>query len=319
MSALLKIGTRGSPLALAQAEDVKARLLAAHPTLTPDDIDITVIKTTGDKILGQHLMNVGGKGLFTKEIEEALLEGTIDCAVHSSKDMPTQLPHGLILSTFLPREDPRDVFISPKFSSFLDLPNGAIVGTASLRRRAQALRVRPDLKVVTFRGNVQTRLKKLSEGAADATFLALAGLNRLSMTAVVTEKLRLEDFLPAPAQGAVVVEAREGDTRTLDWLAPLHHSDTALAVAAERAFLASIDGSCRTPVAALAARQGDTLLMQAQLLSVNGARSFDVTGSTSATLEEAVNLGLSLGEKIRLDAGQQFFDDLVREVEEEIQ
>jgi hydroxymethylbilane synthase len=304
---------------LAQAEDVKARLLAAHKDLTPDDIGITVIKTTGDKVLGQHLMNLGGKGLFTKEIEDALLEGDIDCAVHSSKDMPTQLPDGLTLSTFLPREDPRDVFISPKFSSFLDLPKAATLGTASLRRRAQALRLRPDLKVVTFRGNVQTRLRKLNEGAADATFLALAGLNRLSMTEVATEKLSLQDFLPAPAQGAVVVEVRDGDTKITQRLSPLHHEDTALAVAAERAFLASIDGSCRTPVAALAARQGDTLLMQVQLLSVDGIHCFEATDSTDATLDHAVNMGGALGEKIRLDAGQQFFDDLIRQVEEEIQ
>lgn len=176
----IKIGTRGSPLALAQANDVKARLIAAHDDLNADNVHIVEIKTTGDRILDRHLMNAGGKGLFTKEIEDALLAREIDCAVHSSKDMPTSLPDGLILSTFLEREDPRDVFMSAKYASFADLPEGATLGTASLRRRAMALRVRPDLKVVTFRGNVQTRMRKLADGEADGTFLALAGLTALA-------------------------------------------------------------------------------------------------------------------------------------------
>ena len=318
MAAKLKIGTRGSPLALAQAEDVRARLVAAHHDLSADAIEIIVIKTSGDRILDRHLMNAGGKGLFTKEIEEALLAGSIDCAVHSSKDMPTALPDGLELSAFLEREDPRDAFISPRFSHFLDLPTGAVVGTASLRRRAQALRLRPDLKIVTFRGNVQTRLRKLEEGEADATFLAIAGLNRLSMAATAAEKLSLEDFLPAPAQGAVTVETRIDDEQTASRLLPLHHADTALAVTAERALLAALDGSCRTPIAAHATRQGNLIIMQAMLLSIDGQTVFEADGSATASKNEAVKLGTELGEQIKADAGSKFFDDLAVQVEAEI-
>jgi len=318
VAAKLKIGTRGSPLALAQAEDVRARLIAAHDDLSADALEIIVIKTSGDRILDRHLMNAGGKGLFTKEIEDALLVGSIDCAVHSSKDMPTALPQGLELSAFLEREDPRDAFISPRFSHFLDLPTGAVVGTASLRRRAQALRLRPDLKIVTFRGNVQSRLRKLEEGEADATFLAVAGLNRLSMASAATEKLSFEDFLPAPAQGAVTVETRSDDERMKSLLVPLHHTDTALAVAAERALLAALDGSCRTPIAAHATRQGNLIIMQAMLLSIDGQAVFEAGGSATASASEATKLGAELGEQIRKDAGPKFFDDLAAQVEAEI-
>lgn len=317
MSAKLKIGTRGSPLALAQAKDVRARLIAAHDDLSMESVEICVIKTSGDRILDRHLMNAGGKGLFTKEIEDELLEGAIDFAVHSSKDMPTALPPGLELSVFLEREDPRDAFISPRFSHFLDLPKNAVVGTASLRRRAQALRLRPDLKIVTFRGNVQTRLRKLGDGEADATFLALAGLNRLSMAETATEKLTLEDFLPAPAQGAVTIESRIGDERMKARLLPLHHDDTALAVAAERALLAGLDGSCRTPIAAHASRKGDTIIMQAMLLSLDGQTVFQANGTASASLDEAKLLGADLGGKIRADAGPAFFKELTEQVESE--
>lgn len=314
----IKIGTRGSPLALAQANDVKARLLKAHDSLSEEQIEIVVIKTSGDRILDKHLMTAGGKGLFTKEIEEALLDGSIDCAVHSSKDMPTKLPEGLCLTVFLPREDPRDVFISEKFSQFLDLPKGAVLGTASLRRRAQALHLRPDLKVVTFRGNVQTRLRKLGDGEADATFLALAGLNRMDMQSAATEKLSLEEFLPAPAQGAVTVEIRERDDRMRDMLAPLHCSDTELEVTAERAYLAALDGSCRTPIAAYASVDGDQLLMKAQLLSLDGSRIYERNVETEATLEAAVALGHKVGLDIKEEAGQAFFEKLNKEVQEAI-
>ncbi len=314
----IKIGTRGSPLALAQANDVKARLLKAHDGLSEEQIEIVVIKTSGDRILDKHLMTAGGKGLFTKEIEEALLDGSIDCAVHSSKDMPTKLPEGLCLTVFLPREDPRDVFISEKFSHFLDLPKGAILGTASLRRRAQALHLRPDLKVVTFRGNVQTRLRKLGEGEADATFLALAGLNRMDMQSAATEKLSLEEFLPAPAQGAVTVEIRENDGRMRDMLAPLHCSKTELEVVAERAYLAALDGSCRTPIAAHATVDGDHILMKAQLLSLDGSKVFERNAETDATLEAANALGNKVGLDIKAEAGQAFFEKLNKEVQEAI-
>ncbi|MCK0070328.1 hydroxymethylbilane synthase [Kordiimonas laminariae] len=318
MQQSIKIGTRGSPLALAQANDVKARLLKAHDGLSEEQIEIVVIKTSGDRILDKHLMTAGGKGLFTKEIEEALLDGSIDCAVHSSKDMPTELPEGLCLTVFLPREDPRDVFISEKFSHFLDLPKGAILGTASLRRRAQALHLRPDLKVVTFRGNVQTRLRKLGEGEADATFLALAGLNRMDMQSAATEKLSLEEFLPAPAQGAVTVEIRENDDRMRDMLAPLHCSKTELEVIAERAYLAALDGSCRTPIAAHATVDGDHILMKAQLLSLDGSKIFERNAETDATLEAANALGNKVGLDIKAEAGQAFFEKLNKEVQEAI-
>ncbi len=298
---------------------VRDNLVSAHEGLSVADTEIVVIKTSGDRILDRHLMTAGGKGLFTKEIEDALLAEEIDCAVHSSKDMPTRLPGGLELSVFLSREDPRDAFVSHKFSHFLDLPHGAVVGTASLRRRAQALRLRPDLKIVTFRGNVQTRLRKLEEGEADATFLAQAGLNRLDMETVAAEKLTLEDFLPAPAQGAVTVEIRSNDQHMKDMLAPLHDPDTELAVVAERAFLAALDGSCRTPIAAHATRQGNSVMMQAMLLSMDGAIVFDADGSAPATLTDAHELGSTLGEKIRKQAGPQFFADLAALVEAEFQ
>lgn len=319
VTAKLRIGTRGSPLALAQAHMVRDNLVSAHKDLSATDTEIAVIKTSGDRILDRHLMTAGGKGLFTKEIEDALLAGDIDCAVHSSKDMPTKLPDGLELSVFLSREDPRDAFVSHKFSHFLDLPHGAVVGTASLRRRAQALRLRPDLKIVTFRGNVQTRLRKLEEGEADATFLAQAGLNRLDMETAAAEKLTLEDFLPAPAQGAVTVEIRSNDQQMKDRLAPLHDPDTELAVVAERAFLAALDGSCRTPIAAHATRQGNSVMMQAMLLSMDGAIVFDADGTAPATLKDAHKLGTTLGGEIREQAGPQFFADLAALVEAEFQ
>ncbi|WP_262693271.1 hydroxymethylbilane synthase [Kordiimonas aquimaris] len=319
MKKKLRIGTRGSPLALAQATDVRARLIQAHDSLLADDIEIVVIKTSGDRILDKHLMTAGGKGLFTKEIEEALLAGNIDCAVHSSKDMPTSLPEGLELAVFLEREDPRDAFISQKFPDFMSLPQGAVLGTASLRRRAQALRLRPDLSVVTFRGNVQTRLRKIEDGEADATFLALAGLNRLSMPHVANAKLSLDDFLPAPAQGAVTIEIRSDDTAMANLLAPLHHAATALAVMAERAFLARLDGSCRTPVAAYAALEDGALVMNAMLLSINGQQTFEANGKANTCKEEAVALGLALGDKIKEDAGSAFFETLAREVEAEFE
>ena len=319
MATKLKIGTRGSPLALAQAHMVRDELVAAHSDLTRDAIEIVVIKTSGDRILDRHLMTAGGKGLFTKEIEEALIAGEIDCAVHSSKDMPTALPDGLELSVFLPREDPRDAFISSKFSHFLDLPKGAVVGTASLRRRAQALRLRPDLNIVTFRGNVQTRLRKLEEGEADATFLAQAGLNRLDMESAAQEKLTLEDFLPAPAQGAVTVEVRSDDSAMKERLASLHDQDTALAVVAERAFLAALDGSCRTPIAAHATRRANSVMMQAMLLSLDGSTVFEADGTCATDLQSAHRLGSDLGGQIREEAGPAFFAELAAQVEAEIE
>jgi hydroxymethylbilane synthase len=247
-SPFLRIGTRGSPLALWQAHSVQAALAAAHG-VAPDAIAIEVIRTTGDIIQDRPLSEVGGKGLFTKEIEQALIDGAIDLAVHSTKDMPTALPAGLDLLACLPREDVRDAFISRTAASLADLPLGAVVGTASLRRQAMVKRLRPDVSVVTFRGNVDTRLKKLDDGVVDATLLAFAGLKRLGRTEAATAVLEADQFLPAVGQGAVGIEARTADARTRDLLAAISHGETLAAVATERAFLAVLDGSCRTPIA----------------------------------------------------------------------
>jgi hydroxymethylbilane synthase len=316
---IIKIGTRGSPLALAQAEDVKARLIETHEGLSTDTVEIVVIKTSGDRILDRHLMNAGGKGLFTKEIEDALLGGSIDCAVHSAKDMPTVLPDGLILSAFLPRETINDAFISTRYDSFDALPESAVMGTASLRRRALTLRRRPDLKVMTFRGNVQTRLRKLNDGEADATFLAVAGLNRLGMPETITEKLSLEDFPPAPAQGAVTVETRSEDAGMIALLKPLHSDETALETAAERAFLKALDGSCRTPIAGFARVEAGKLTFKGYLLSLDGAEVFEEVGSSNLNTGDAVALGKTLGENIRDKAGPDFFETLKREIAAEFQ
>ena len=315
----LRIGTRGSPLALAQAHDVKAKLLAAHPAIAADDIEIITIKTTGDRILDRHLMNAGGKGLFTKEIEEALLQGHIDCAVHSSKDMPTSLPEGLVLSTFLPREDVRDAFISVNHQCFDDLPEGATLGTASLRRRALALRQRPDLNIITFRGNVQTRLKKLQDGLADATFLATAGLSRLGMQETISERLEPGLFPPAPAQGTVTVEIREDDERMRGLLAPLHCSRSAMETLAERAFLRALDGSCRTPIAAHTRIDGGKIFFKGYLLSLDGQTMFEEVGEAAAEIGSATALGERLGQAIREKAGLRFFKELQEAINQEIE
>lgn len=308
MQHAIRIGTRGSPLAMVQTRDVKARILAAHDHLTPDDVEIVEISVEGDRVLDKPLLELGGKGLFTREIEEALATGAIDLAVHSTKDMPTKLPAGLALTTFLTREDPRDVMISRDGTSLADLPDEALVGTASLRRRAQLLRLRPGLKVGTFRGNVQTRLRKLSEGQADATMLALAGLNRLGMADVATQVMSTQDFLPAPAQGAVCVEAREDDSHIGDILAPLHDAATTIEITAERAFLAALDGSCRTPIAALARQKDGQVHLTGRLLSLDGRQCFE--RSASAPAADAARLGRDMGLEIRAEAGQPFFDAL---------
>ncbi len=253
----LKIGTRGSALALAQARETRDRLIKAHG-LRQEEIDIVVISTSGDRIQDRPLAEVGGKGLFTLEIEEQLSDGRIDLAVHSSKDMPTFLPGGLHLSIFLEREDPRDAFIGREVKRLLDLPHGAVVGSASLRRQALIRRARPDLKVVNFRGNVETRLRKLGSGDVDATFLAYAGLRRLGLGDVVSELMDVRTFPPAPGQGAITVESRIGDERIDALLAPLNHLPTSTALKCERAFLAGLDGSCRTPIAGLATVSGES-------------------------------------------------------------
>ncbi len=288
---LIRIGTRGSPLALAQAHEVRSRLIAAHG-LEDDAIEIVVIKTTGDAILDRPLSEAGGKGLFTKELEEALFAREIDIAVHSMKDMQTSLPGGLGIVATLPREDVRDAFISLKYRSLDELPEGAVVGTSSLRRQAQIRRLRPDIEVVGFRGNVQTRLKKLADGVADATFLACAGLNRLGLADRVTCAIPVETMLPAVAQGAIGIEARLDDDEAIRIAAPLDDSATAHCVAAERAFLGVLEGSCRTPIAGLARLDGAILNLCGETLSPDGRAH--VSGRLDAAPSEAAALGAAL-------------------------
>jgi hydroxymethylbilane synthase len=312
MAAFMTIGTRGSPLALWQAHHVRARLSEVHG-VPEEDITVEVIKTTGDRILDRPLSQVGGKGLFTKELEEAMMEGRIDIAVHSSKDMATVLPDGLFLSAFLPREDVRDAFISPNGETLSDLPNGATVGTASLRRQALVRRLRPDLNVETFRGNVQTRLRKLGEGEVHATLLALAGLKRLEMEHVASSLLSLEDFPPAIGQGCVCIESREGDDQTTERLAPLDDKDARDALRTERAFLRELDGSCRTPIAGLALPEGDTIRFSGLIASLDGQTIFE--GADKASRADAERLGQETGRAVRALAGEQFMADLAAQMQ----
>jgi hydroxymethylbilane synthase len=302
------IGTRGSPLALWQAEHVRDRLAEHHGT-ERGAADLSIISTSGDRILDAPLANFGGKGLFTKEIDEALLRGDIALAVHSMKDLPTQLPEGLSLSAVLPRADVRDAFLSPVASSLEALPEGSVVGTSSLRRGAQVKRARPDLRVIDFRGNIQTRLRKLSEGIADATLLAKAGLDRLELSDAATSVLPIGHMLPAVAQGAIGVVTREHDAEMRDLLRPLNDAATEIAVSCERAFLAELDGSCRTPIAGLATVDGEAIHFRGLILSPDGAEWHDVemTGSVA----EADALGRRAGEDVRRRAGPAFIDKLV--------
>jgi hydroxymethylbilane synthase len=300
-SPFLRIGTRGSPLALWQAHAVQAALAAAH-NVAPESIAIEIIRTTGDVIQDRPLSEVGGKGLFTKEIEQALIDGAIDLAVHSSKDMPTALPPGLKLTACLPREDVRDAFISCKAASLADLPRGAVVGTASLRRQAMVKRLRPDISVVTFRGNVDTRLKKLDDGAVDATLLAFAGLKRLGRETAATAVLEVDAFLPAVGQGAVGIEARADDVRTLDLLAGINHSETLTAVHTERAFLAVLDGSCRTPIAGHARIIGNNVVFRGMILRPDGSEVHEAEGKGPAENGESLGAGVARALKDRVAA-----------------
>ena len=308
MAEKLRIGTRASPLAMAQAHEVRDRLIKAHAHLAQDDIEIVSMTTKGDQILDRTLAAVGGKGLFTKELEDALLDSRVDLVVHSTKDMPTELPDGLILSAFLPREDIRDVLISREGVGFDDLPEGAVVGTASLRRQALTLHLRPDLKVKPFRGNVQTRLKKLEAGEADATFLAHAGLKRLGLTHVISDIMDIDRFPSAPAQGAITIETRALDKTTVSLVEALDDPATAVCVEAERACLAALDGSCRTPIAAVAHLTGDRLTIAGQILSLDGQICFQA--QQAGNRSDAQALGLAVGAQIRADAGPDFFDQL---------
>jgi hydroxymethylbilane synthase len=300
----IRIGTRGSPLALAQARQVATRLAAAHG-LAPEQCELVIIKTTGDKITDRPLIEAGGKGLFTKELEEALFAGDIDLAVHSMKDMPAILPQGLVISAILEREDPRDAFVSIKYASFDELPSGAAVGTSSPRRQAQALRLRPDLRIVPFRGNVETRLRKLEEGVADATFLACAGLNRLGLSQHITAAMDTDVMLPAVAQGAIGIETRAEDDATVRLVAPLNDAATALCITAERAYLAHLEGSCRTPIAGLAELSGGSLRIRGEILTPNGLQAH--TASRRGNAQEAMRLGEQTAEELLRHAGPDFF------------
>lgn len=301
----LRIGTRGSALALAQAHETRARLMAAH-NLPEEAFEIVVISTSGDRILDRPLAEAGGKGLFTKEIEEALLDNRIDIAVHSSKDMPTQLPDGLELSAFLEREDVRDGFIGRDSPTLEELPHGAVVGSSSLRRQALIRRLRPDIEVVMFRGNVQTRLRKLDEGQVAGTLLANAGLRRLGLSDIITELLPVEKFPPAPGQGAIGIESRIGDERVKALLAPISHAATGAALSCERAFLASLDGSCRTPLAGYAQVEGDRIDFRGMILTPDGGQGYEI--GAEGSVAEAAALGADAGARIREKAGAKFFE-----------
>ena len=305
----LAIGTRGSPLALAQAHETRDRLAAAFD-LPPEAFTIVVIKTTGDDramiAADRPLKEIGNKGLFTREIEAALLSGEIDIAVHSMKDMPTEQPPGLLLDTYLPREDVRDAFVSLTHSAIADLPQGAIVGTSSLRRRAQLLHRRPDLHVVEFRGNVQTRLRKLDDGVAVATFLAAAGLNRLNMADVPATPIDTADMLPAIAQGAIGIERRTDDAATAQLLNAIHDTPTGQRLAAERAFLATLDGSCETPIAGLAVLDGDTLTLRGEVLRPDGSEV--IKGTRTGPIATGADMGRDLAQELLASAGPDFFD-----------
>ena len=305
----LKIGTRGSPLALAQARETRARLMRAFD-LPQEAFGICVIKTTGDNrsLIDADiaLKTIGNKGLFTREIEEAMLAGRIDIAVHSTKDMPVAQPDGLTLDVFLPREDPRDAFVSLRYDSIAALPEGAIVGTSSLRRRAQLLAKRPDLNVVEFRGNVQTRLKKLADGVADATFLAMAGLNRMGMEGSAVDAIELDDMLPAVAQGTISIERRTDDLRARDMLAAIQDANTGQQMAAERAFLEALDGSCETPIAGLAVMEGDQMWLRGEILKPDGTQVF--TGERCGPVTEGATMGLGLAQELLNQVGPDFFE-----------
>ena len=301
----LKIGTRGSPLALAQAHETRARLSQAFD-LEESCFEIIVIKTTGDRVLDRPLKEIGGKGLFTREIEEDLLSGRIDIAVHSMKDMPTEQPAGLILDTYLPREDVRDAFVSLTKDSMDALEAGQKLGSSSLRRKAQLMLARPDLEVVEFRGNVQTRLKKLEDGVADATFLAAAGLNRLGLSHIAQSFLDPDVMLPAVAQGAIGIERRSDDTRIAEILSAIHDTSTGHRLAAERAFLRGLDGSCETPIAGLAELKGATLRLRGEVLRPDGSEA--INDDQTCPIEDAEILGTEMAIKIINNTPNNFFD-----------
>lgn len=306
MAARIRIGTRGSPLALAQASEVAARLAAADPSLAEAGaVETVVIRTTGDVVRDRPLAEIGGKGLFTRELDEALLERRIDVAVHSMKDVPTWLPEGLSIPCLLPREDPRDALFGKGARHIAELPPGAVVGTAALRRQAQILAQRPDLRIVPLRGNVGTRLRKLAAGEVDATLLAVAGLRRLGEGDRITAILEIDEMLPAVAQGAIGIACRLGDEAIETALAALHCAETGLRVTAERALLAALDGSCRTPIAALARLEdGDGMSLEALVALPDGSELHRIRRSGGAA--QAAALGDDAGRALKSRVGPGF-------------
>ncbi len=301
-----RIGTRGSPLALAQAHEARDRLMAAHG-LPEEMFEIVVLTTTGDRITDRSLAEIGGKGLFTQELEEKLALGELDFAVHSAKDMPTVLPDGLYLSAYMPREDIRDAVVGRTAAKLIDLPHGATVGSSSLRRQALIRRMRPDINVITFRGLVDTRLRKLAEGQVDATLLALAGLKRLGKVDVLTDILDPDTFPPAPAQGAIAIESRIGDERIDNLLAAINDPATFDAVSCERAFLGALDGSCRTPIGGYAICEGDQIKFSGLIITPDGRHQHAI--SIDGNRRDAAALGTRAGQDVRARAGTAFFDD----------
>lgn len=290
----LRLGTRKSPLALVQAQKVRSALISAWPGI---EVEIVHIVTSGDKFTSQPLTEIGGKGLFTKEIEDGLQDGGLDIAVHSMKDMPTKLPEGLIIGAMLEREDPRDMLIGKGVTGFDSLPPGAVFGTSSLRRAAQVKIRRPDVKIVPFRGNVQTRLAKLEKGEAQATMLAKAGLNRLGLTGIEGAVLSVKEFLPAIAQGAIGIECRENDTKILDLLAPLSHKSTEIAVNCERAFLQVLDGSCRTPISGYALIENGSVFMRGLMTAPDGNAFY--SAELRGDVANAAEVGVEIGKMIK--------------------
>jgi hydroxymethylbilane synthase len=297
----IRIGTRGSPLAMAQATMVCDLLARAHPDAPVPEI--MEIHTTGDAITDRPLADAGGKGLFTKEIDRALLEADVDIGVHSAKDMETWLPEGMVIGAALPREDPRDALIGA--SSVAGIPRGARVGTASQRRQAQLLAQRPDVQVVLFRGNVHTRLRKLEAGEADVTLLALAGLNRLGQAGVADGILELEDMLPAVGQGIIAIARRDGDARVAEALAPLNDAEALTCLTAERAMLDALDGTCRTPIAGLARLRGGEIELHGLVAWPDGSDLVrrEMTGAAA----DPVTLGRAVGAELRECIGEDFF------------
>ncbi|MFP3920708.1 MAG: hydroxymethylbilane synthase [Dichotomicrobium sp.] len=299
----IRIGTRGSNLALAQVYEMRDRLCEAHG-MAQDDFEVVVIKTSGDMIQDKALREFGGKGLFTKEIEEALSAGDIDMAVHSMKDVPTFEPDGLEMVCMMPRADVRDAFISLKAERLSELPQGAVVGTSSLRRQAQVKQLRPDIEVITYRGNVETRLRKLEEGVADATLLAVAGLQRLGHADKITAPVSPDEMLPAIAQGAIGIQIREADDRRRRLLEAIDDAPTQARVSAERAFLAELDGSCRTPIAGLAELDGDQMRFRGEILLPDGSQAHRTERSGPA--RDAAAMGKDAAQELLRRAGPEF-------------